>query len=395
MPRPVEECAQLRAARDTAGRAVASAGVWPDVDHPAEPYPGAVPPVSYVHVGRDRARRSRDGAVDGLPLDAWLRAQGAAPLAGAAAGARLRLQPLPVEDHLAAADAGARRRPGGGAAGPHDRRRGGVGGRAARPRRRPARRARRGSRRGRGPRGVAGHARPDRRARPLRGPRRAVPAGPPAHRLGRGRRRRARRSRGRDTEVRVERPWVYLGHAEIRRPLLVDGAPVRCADVPQDVAGRSSASPRQSDGLDADPVIGAPHPDEWPDALFAYGLLQPGQISWRAGRTRTRRGRAADDGRGRRVRHRPRLPRLAARRARGRRRASSCRSATRPRCSPRSTPTRARSTSASGSVAGGDRVLGLRLARRPGGARRAARRWLGRAVRHAGLAVARTADSPP
>jgi gamma-glutamylcyclotransferase (GGCT)/AIG2-like uncharacterized protein YtfP len=38
--------------------------------------------------------------------------------------------------------------------------------------------------------------------------------------------------------------------------------------------------PAASDGLDADPVIGAPHPDEWPEALFAYGLLQPGQVSW-------------------------------------------------------------------------------------------------------------------
>jgi gamma-glutamylcyclotransferase (GGCT)/AIG2-like uncharacterized protein YtfP len=28
-------------------------------------------------------------------------------------------------------------------------------------------------------------------------------------------------------------------------------------------------------------VTGAPHPDEWPAALFAYGLLQPGQTSWR------------------------------------------------------------------------------------------------------------------
>ena len=30
----------------------------------------------------------------------------------------------------------------------------------------------------------------------------------------------------------------------------------------------------------ADTVVGAPHPDEWPEALFAYGLLQPGQESW-------------------------------------------------------------------------------------------------------------------
>ena len=82
------------------------------------------------------------------------------------------------------------------------------------------------------------------------------------------------------TEVVVERPWVYIGHAEIRRPLLVDGAPVRCADVPQEVAMTLVGQPAESDGLDDDPVTGEPHPDEWPGALFAYGLLQPGQISW-------------------------------------------------------------------------------------------------------------------
>ena len=91
----------------------------------------------------------------------------------------------------------------------------------------------------------------------------------------------ARRSRAPGTtEVPVERPWVYLGHAEIRRPLLVDGAPVRCAEVSQEVAMTLVGEPAESDGLDADPVTGAPHPDEWPAALFAYGLLQPGQVSW-------------------------------------------------------------------------------------------------------------------
>jgi gamma-glutamylcyclotransferase (GGCT)/AIG2-like uncharacterized protein YtfP len=81
-------------------------------------------------------------------------------------------------------------------------------------------------------------------------------------------------------DVPVERPWVYVGHAETRRPLLVDGAPVRCADVPQEVARTLSGETAATDGLDADPVAGAPHPDEWPAALFVYGLLQPGQVSW-------------------------------------------------------------------------------------------------------------------
>jgi gamma-glutamylcyclotransferase (GGCT)/AIG2-like uncharacterized protein YtfP len=82
-------------------------------------------------------------------------------------------------------------------------------------------------------------------------------------------------------DVAIERPWVYLGHAEIRRPLLVDGAPVRCVDVPQEVAQALSGETAATDGLDAETVTGAPHPDEWPAALFVYGLLQPGQTSWR------------------------------------------------------------------------------------------------------------------
>jgi gamma-glutamylcyclotransferase (GGCT)/AIG2-like uncharacterized protein YtfP len=58
--------------------------------------------------------------------------------------------------------------------------------------------------------------------------------------------------------------------------------------------------------LDADPVVGAPHPDEWPDALFAYGLLQPGHESWSrvsphadgAARRATVAGGVFDTGRG-------------------------------------------------------------------------------------------------
>jgi gamma-glutamylcyclotransferase (GGCT)/AIG2-like uncharacterized protein YtfP len=60
------------------------------------------------------------------------------------------------------------------------------------------------------------------------------------------------------------------------------------------------------DGIDADTVTGAPHPDEWPAALFAYGLLRPGQPSWplvapfAAGRPRaaTVPGTVSDTGRG-------------------------------------------------------------------------------------------------
>lgn len=80
--------------------------------------------------------------------------------------------------------------------------------------------------------------------------------------------------------MRVDRPWVYLGHAVIRRPLLVEGAPVRCVDVPQAAASSLGGGPAPDDGLDAEPVHGAPRAEEWPSALFAYGLLRPGQVAW-------------------------------------------------------------------------------------------------------------------
>lgn len=102
--------------------------------------------------------------------------------------------------------------------------------------------------------------------------------------------------------ARIVAPWCYLGCAPTRRPLLVGGTArsvsgerigtarstsearvgtmVRCAEVPQAVARELHGDPAASDGLDAATVEGTPHPDEWPAALFAYGLLQPGQPSW-------------------------------------------------------------------------------------------------------------------
>lgn len=75
-------------------------------------------------------------------------------------------------------------------------------------------------------------------------------------------------------------PWCYLGHGAIRRPLLVGGRPVRCVDLPQAAARELAGDPGRDDGLDATTVVGTPHPDEWPATLFAYGLLAPGQRSW-------------------------------------------------------------------------------------------------------------------
>ncbi|SDG13622.1 Uncharacterized conserved protein YtfP, gamma-glutamylcyclotransferase (GGCT)/AIG2-like family [Pseudonocardia oroxyli] len=78
---------------------------------------------------------------------------------------------------------------------------------------------------------------------------------------------------------RVGSPFVYLGAAEVRRPLLVDGAPVRCADVPQSAA-RGLVGVPGDDRLDATTVHGPPNPDSWPDRLFVYGTLQPGDRAW-------------------------------------------------------------------------------------------------------------------
>ncbi len=250
--------------------------MWPDVEHPADPYPGAVPPVSYVHVD-GVARAIRGCAVDGVPLDAWLRGHGAVPLAAR----------LPVLAY------GSNRCP---SKITWLRRRLRLGGDPV-----VVLRAR--------TTGVAAVWAAGLRARD--GARPAVLAAAHGvveeHAVWLATREQVAvldRCEGRDERFRlvrlrtgsvvvdgeafsspvvdvvVERPWAYLGHAEIRRPLLVDGAAVPCADVGQDVARRLSGEVSASDGLDADPVTGAPHPDEWPAALFAYGLLQPGQLSW-------------------------------------------------------------------------------------------------------------------
>jgi gamma-glutamylcyclotransferase (GGCT)/AIG2-like uncharacterized protein YtfP len=91
----------------------------------------------------------------------------------------------------------------------------------------------------------------------------------------------------------TERPWCYLALGPIRQPLLVDGGPggpgdsgagvgtpVRCADVAQADARHLVGRPATDDGLDADTVRGTPHPDQWPAALFGYGLLQPWRDGW-------------------------------------------------------------------------------------------------------------------
>jgi gamma-glutamylcyclotransferase (GGCT)/AIG2-like uncharacterized protein YtfP len=79
----------------------------------------------------------------------------------------------------------------------------------------------------------------------------------------------------------VDRPWCYLAAGPARAPLLVAGTPVPCTAVDQWDALGLQGTPAPSDGLLADEVVGAPHPDQWPSALFSYGLLRPGRDGWR------------------------------------------------------------------------------------------------------------------
>lgn len=88
-------------------------------------------------------------------------------------------------------------------------------------------------------------------------------------------------------EVRLEdgsvldRLLAYTSAAPIRRPLLVDGAPVRCAEVPQAGAVRLTGTPAASDGLAATRLDGVPAPEDFPGRVFVYGTLTPGATEWR------------------------------------------------------------------------------------------------------------------
>jgi hypothetical protein len=251
---------------------------WPDADFPADPYPGAVPPGSYAHVDAV-AYPVRPGR----ELDLWLAARGAPPAEARvpvlAYGSNrcpskitwlrreLGLGPDPVVVLRATTTgvtavwaAGLRLRDG----------------------RRPAVLAA-------APGVVEEHA-----------IWLATPEQVAVLDRCEGRDDRFRLARLHTGEIRtedgarIEDPWVYLGHAPTRRPLLVNGRPVRCAEVPQAAAlglrgdpppntgpdGTDAHATASSDGLDATTVVGAPHPDEWPGALFTYGLLRPGQPAW-------------------------------------------------------------------------------------------------------------------
>ncbi len=78
----------------------------------------------------------------------------------------------------------------------------------------------------------------------------------------------------------VEGPLAYTAAAPRRLPLLVDGTPVRCADVPQSGAAALVGEPADTDGLAVRELIGAPDPAEFPGRLFVYGTLQPHASDW-------------------------------------------------------------------------------------------------------------------
>lgn len=242
---------------------------WPDSAFPADPYPGAVPGGSFVHVaGESHALEPHPWRVAGRALDAWLDDHGAPPAAGRVPVLSYGSNRCPSkitwlrralgmgEDPVVVLGAEVR-----GVAAVW------AAGLRARDGQRPAVLA----------------------AWPGAVERHAVWLATPAQVAvldrceGRDERFRLARLRGAevrtDDGARIDAPWCYVGHGAVRRPLLVDGAPVRCTDLPQAAARALQGVPGE-DGLDAPTVSGAPHPDEWPPRLFAYGLLQPGQVSW-------------------------------------------------------------------------------------------------------------------
>lgn len=247
----------------------------PDADFPADPYPGAVPPCSFVHLDAATRRLNPDPhtpsgwTVAGQDLDAWLIARGAPRTAARVPVLAYGSNRCPskiswLRDEL-------------GLDGPVVV----LGARTT------------------GVTAVWAHG-----LRTRDGQRPAVLAAAPQvaedHSVwlatpeqvavldrceGRGERFRLARLRTgtvhTEDGVRIDEPWCYVGHGGIRKPLQVDGQLVRCLVVPQHLARGLAGEPAASDGLDAPTVHGPPHPDQWPATLFTYGLLMPGQPSWR------------------------------------------------------------------------------------------------------------------
>ncbi|MBP2321102.1 gamma-glutamylcyclotransferase (GGCT)/AIG2-like uncharacterized protein YtfP [Kibdelosporangium banguiense] len=101
-----------------------------------------------------------------------------------------------------------------------------------------------------------------------------------------GRGERYQLSRLRSGTVRLEDGTVwdellsYTGKAEIRRPLLVSGEPVRCASLGQAEAQNLTGTPAPAMNLDVSAVDGEPIPEDYPARVFVYGTLRPGASAW-------------------------------------------------------------------------------------------------------------------
>ncbi len=78
----------------------------------------------------------------------------------------------------------------------------------------------------------------------------------------------------------VDGPLAYTAAAPRRMPLLVDGRPVRCLDVPQSGAAALVGEPADTDGLAVREVTGPPEPADFPGRVFVYGTLQPDASDW-------------------------------------------------------------------------------------------------------------------
>lgn len=84
----------------------------------------------------------------------------------------------------------------------------------------------------------------------------------------------------------LERPLAYVATEQtddgrlVRYPLLVDGRPVRCADVGQAEAAALTGEAAESDGLALAEVDGRPAPEDQPRRLFVHGTLRPDGSHW-------------------------------------------------------------------------------------------------------------------
>jgi gamma-glutamylcyclotransferase (GGCT)/AIG2-like uncharacterized protein YtfP len=80
--------------------------------------------------------------------------------------------------------------------------------------------------------------------------------------------------------ARLDGVWTYWAGAPVRAPLLVDGAPIRCADVDQEAARDLVGEPAPPTPGAVTVEHGTPDPQAWPHRVFVYGTLLPGRRAW-------------------------------------------------------------------------------------------------------------------